>query len=108
MLRAVARCTVPTGFIGDPPPGPATPVIALIGFISRRKGQDLGVRAFAALRRKYPDAVRKHKLRREIIATSLINEMVNRNGITFACGNPIPPDEAFVATPKRDPVFEGN
>ncbi|MFZ9748200.1 MAG: glycosyltransferase family 4 protein [Opitutaceae bacterium] len=37
--------------------GPDTPVIALIGFISRRKGQDLGVRAFAALRRKHPDAV---------------------------------------------------
>lgn len=37
--------------------GPGTPVIVLIGFISRRKGQDLGVRAFAALRRKYPDAV---------------------------------------------------
>lgn len=37
--------------------GPATPVIALIGLISRRKGQDLGVRAFAALRRLRPDAV---------------------------------------------------
>jgi len=37
--------------------GPATPVIALVGFITRRKGQDLGVRAFAALRRTYPDAV---------------------------------------------------
>lgn len=37
--------------------GPATPVVALIGFISKRKGQDLGVRAFAALRRAYPDAV---------------------------------------------------
>lgn len=37
--------------------GPATPVIALIGAISRRKGQDLGARAFAALRRRRPDAV---------------------------------------------------
>ena len=28
MLRAVAIWTVPTGFIGEPPPGPATPVMA--------------------------------------------------------------------------------
>ena len=28
LVRAVAKWTVPTGFIGVPPPGPATPVIA--------------------------------------------------------------------------------
>jgi glycosyltransferase involved in cell wall biosynthesis len=37
--------------------GPATPVIALVGFICQRKGHDFGVRAFAVLRRAYPDAV---------------------------------------------------
>jgi len=37
--------------------GPATPVVAVIGLVCDRKGQDLGVRAFAALRRKHPDAV---------------------------------------------------
>jgi glycosyltransferase involved in cell wall biosynthesis len=33
------------------------PVIAVVGLISLRKGQDLAVRAFAELRRKRPDAV---------------------------------------------------
>lgn len=37
--------------------GPETPVIAVVGLISLRKGQDLGVRAFAALRKVRPDAV---------------------------------------------------
>lgn len=35
----------------------ATPVVAVVGLISRRKGQDLAVRAFAELRRARPDAV---------------------------------------------------
>jgi glycosyltransferase involved in cell wall biosynthesis len=34
-----------------------TPVVAVVGLISRRKGQDLAVRAFAELRRARPDAV---------------------------------------------------
>jgi glycosyltransferase involved in cell wall biosynthesis len=33
------------------------PVVAVVGLISRRKGQDLAVRAFAELRRTRPDAV---------------------------------------------------
>lgn len=36
---------------------PMTPVIAVVGLISRRKGQDLAVRAFAEVRRSRPDAV---------------------------------------------------
>ncbi len=36
---------------------PGTPVIAVVGGISRRKGQDLAVRAFAEVRRARPDAV---------------------------------------------------
>jgi glycosyltransferase involved in cell wall biosynthesis len=37
--------------------GPDTPVIVVVGLVCARKGQDLGVRAFAALRRTHPDAV---------------------------------------------------
>ncbi|GEM31293.1 NAD-specific glutamate dehydrogenase [Nocardia neocaledoniensis NBRC 108232] len=36
------------------------------------------------LRRSYMAAIRKHPLRREIIATVLVNEMVDDGGITFA------------------------
>ncbi len=36
---------------------PGTPVVAVVGLISRRKGQDLAVRAFAEVRRARPDAV---------------------------------------------------
>jgi glycosyltransferase involved in cell wall biosynthesis len=36
---------------------PGTPVIAVVGAISRRKGQDLAVRAFAEVRHVRPDAV---------------------------------------------------
>ena len=36
-----------------------------------------------ALRTRFADALGRHRLRREIVATSLVNEMVNRNGITF-------------------------
>jgi glutamate dehydrogenase len=35
------------------------------------------------LRRQYADDIQKHSLRREIIATSVANSMVNRAGITF-------------------------
>jgi glutamate dehydrogenase len=35
------------------------------------------------LRSRFPDAVRNHRLRREIIATVVINEMVNLAGISF-------------------------
>ncbi|NBV48245.1 MAG: glycosyltransferase family 1 protein [Verrucomicrobia bacterium] len=37
--------------------GPDTPVVVVVGLVCDRKGQDLGVRAFAALRRKHPGAV---------------------------------------------------
>ena len=37
----------------------------------------------ASLRARFADAMGHHRLRREIVATSLVNEMVNRNGITF-------------------------
>ncbi|MGB3735238.1 MAG: NAD-glutamate dehydrogenase [Ilumatobacter sp.] len=36
-----------------------------------------------ALRERFPDALRKHRLRREIIATGLVNDMVNLSGISF-------------------------
>jgi glutamate dehydrogenase len=37
----------------------------------------------AALRERYPDAIRRHRLRREIITTRLVNQMVNLSGISF-------------------------
>ena len=37
----------------------------------------------SALRDRFPDAVRAHRLRREIIATGLVNNMVNLGGISF-------------------------
>ncbi len=36
-----------------------------------------------ALRERFPDQIRRHRLRREIIATQISNEMVNLSGITF-------------------------
>ena len=36
-----------------------------------------------ALQVRYPEQIRAHRLRREIIATSLINNMVNLSGISF-------------------------
>jgi glutamate dehydrogenase len=38
----------------------------------------------AQLATRFPDAVAAHPLRREIVATALVNELVNRGGITFA------------------------
>ncbi|WP_052481051.1 NAD-glutamate dehydrogenase [Gilvimarinus agarilyticus] len=35
------------------------------------------------LRSSYPEAIERHQLRREIIATQLANELVNRQGFTF-------------------------
>ncbi len=35
------------------------------------------------LRRRFPDALRQHRLRREIVATVLVNSMVNLAGISF-------------------------
>ena len=37
----------------------------------------------SALRHRFPDALRRHRLRREIIATTLVNSMVNLAGISF-------------------------
>ena len=36
-----------------------------------------------ALRERFPEAIRQHRLRREIIATGLVNNMVNLSGISF-------------------------
>ncbi len=36
------------------------------------------------LRKRFPDAIREHRLRREIIATVAANDLVNRGGITLA------------------------
>jgi glutamate dehydrogenase len=36
-----------------------------------------------ALRERFPDAIRRHQLRREITATGLVNNMVNLAGISF-------------------------
>src|SRR5206468_596766 len=38
----------------------------------------------APLRERYPDAVAAHPLRREIITTKLVNEVVDGGGTTFA------------------------
>ncbi len=38
----------------------------------------------AALRKAQPDALRSHRLRREIVATVITNQAVNRMGVTFA------------------------
>jgi glutamate dehydrogenase len=35
------------------------------------------------LRKRFPDAIRRHRLRREIVATSVANSIINRAGITF-------------------------
>jgi glutamate dehydrogenase len=35
------------------------------------------------VRERFPDAIRSHRLRREIIATSIVNNMVNLAGISF-------------------------
>ncbi len=37
----------------------------------------------ASVRQRFADSMTTHRLRREIIATTLVTEMVNRNGITF-------------------------
>ncbi len=37
----------------------------------------------SALRDRYPDAIRAHRLRREIVSTCLVNNMVNLSGISF-------------------------
>jgi glutamate dehydrogenase len=37
----------------------------------------------AALRERFPERLREHRLRREIIATSVVNSMVNLSGISF-------------------------
>ena len=37
----------------------------------------------APLRERFPDAIRSHRLRREIITTGLVNNMVNLAGISF-------------------------
>ncbi len=36
-----------------------------------------------ALRERFPDALRRHRLRREIVTTGLVNNMVNLAGISF-------------------------
>ncbi len=36
-----------------------------------------------SVRERFPDAIRSHRLRREIVATSLVNNMVNLAGISF-------------------------
>ena len=46
-------------------------------------GRDLRDYFPAALRGRYADAITRHPLRREIIATRLVNEMVNLSGISF-------------------------
>jgi glutamate dehydrogenase len=37
----------------------------------------------ARIRERFPDAIRSHRLRREIVATSVVNSMVNLAGISF-------------------------
>ncbi|MGW2663778.1 NAD-glutamate dehydrogenase domain-containing protein [Nocardia tengchongensis] len=53
--------------------------------LDRRSPFDDHLRAYfpAALVARFPQAVADHPLRREIIATQLINEMVDRGGITY-------------------------
>jgi glutamate dehydrogenase len=36
-----------------------------------------------ALRERYPDVIRRHRLRREIVATQIVNQMVNLSGISY-------------------------
>ncbi|HEY5965783.1 MAG TPA: NAD-glutamate dehydrogenase [Xanthobacteraceae bacterium] len=43
-------------------------------------GRELGRYFPKAIAEKYPDALEKHRLRREIIATQLANSMINRGG----------------------------
>lgn len=46
-------------------------------------GADLALYFPERLREKHADAIRDHRLRREIIATSVTNSMINRVGATF-------------------------
>ena len=46
-------------------------------------GRELGRYFPAAVRERFPDAVKSHRLRREIIATQLANSMINRGGPTL-------------------------
>lgn len=46
-------------------------------------GRELGRYFPKVIAQKYPDALEKHRLRREIIATQLANSMINRGGPSF-------------------------
>ncbi len=46
-------------------------------------GRELGRYFPKALAQKFPDALEKHRLRREIISTQLANSMINRGGPSF-------------------------
>ena len=46
-------------------------------------GRELGRYFPKLIAQKYPDALEKHRLRREIIATQLANSMINRGGPSF-------------------------
>jgi glutamate dehydrogenase len=45
--------------------------------------EDLAAYFPTALRQRYAEQIRRHPLRREIIATRLVNQMVNQSGISF-------------------------
>jgi glutamate dehydrogenase len=47
-------------------------------------GRELARYFPAALNERFPDAIAQHRLRREIIATSLANSIINRGGPSFA------------------------
>ena len=46
-------------------------------------GRELGRYFPKLIAQKFPDALEKHRLRREIIATQLANSMINRGGPSF-------------------------
>ena len=46
-------------------------------------GDDLARYFPAPIREKYPDAIKRHRLSREIVATGLTNSIINRTGPTF-------------------------
>ena len=55
------------------------------------------------LRERFPAAIMAHPLRREIVATQLVNEMVDGGGMTYAfrLGEEISADAADAAAPTR-------
>ena len=60
------------------------PVAALLSSLNQEsKRSDQRTEAFRALRDRYAKYAQTHPLRREIITTAVVNDVVNHGGISF-------------------------